>query len=86
MNFDWGDLDRRADWIIRKYSLVTGAWNVLPPPLDMMGAAGTFSKMATELAGVYQVMMPARAPGRSDGPWPRARPPCWGSLTSGRGC
>jgi uncharacterized protein (DUF697 family) len=62
VNFDWGDLDRRADWIIRKYSVVTGAWNVLPPPLDMMGAAGTFSKMATELAGVYQVMMPgARA-------------------------
>jgi uncharacterized protein (DUF697 family) len=62
VNFDWGDLDRRADWIIRKYSVVTGAWNVLPPPLDLMGAAGTFSKMATELAGVYQVMMPgARA-------------------------
>jgi uncharacterized protein (DUF697 family) len=35
---------------------------VLPPPLDMKGAAGTFSKMATELAGVYQVKMPgARA-------------------------
>jgi uncharacterized protein (DUF697 family) len=62
LNFDWGDLDRRADWIIRKYSVVTGAWNVLPPPFDLMGVAGTFSKMATELAGVYQVMMPgARA-------------------------
>jgi hypothetical protein len=62
MDIDWSELDRRADWIIRKYALVSGVWNLLPPPLDVMGAAGTFSKMATELAGVYQVVMPgARA-------------------------
>src|SRR2546429_1428693 len=72
VNFDWGDLDRRADWIIRKYSVITGAWNVLPPPLDMMGAAGTFSKMATELASVYGVMMPG----------PRARQIGW-AMASG---
>jgi uncharacterized protein (DUF697 family) len=66
-DFDWGDLDRRADWIIRKYSLVTGAWNVLPTPLDLMGVAGTFSKMTTELAGVYQVVVPG----------PRARQIGW---------
>jgi hypothetical protein len=58
MDIDWSELDRRADWIIKKYAVVSGAWNLLPPPLDFMGAAGTFSKMATELAGVYQVMMP----------------------------
>jgi hypothetical protein len=58
MDIDWSELDRRADWIIKKYAVVSGVWNLLPPPLDMMGAAGTFSKMATELAGVYQVVMP----------------------------
>ena len=58
LNFDWGDLDRRADWIIRKYSLVTGAWSMLPLPLDMIAASGTFNKMTAELASVYQVMMP----------------------------
>jgi len=62
MDIDWSELDRRADWIIKKYAVVSGVWNLLPPPLDIMGAAGTFSKMATELAGVYQVVMPgARA-------------------------
>lgn len=58
MDIDWSELDRRADWIIRKYAVVSGVWNLLPPPLDMMGAAGTFSKMSTELAGIYQVVMP----------------------------
>jgi uncharacterized protein (DUF697 family) len=62
MDIDWGELDRRADWIIKKYAVVAGVWNVLPPPFDIMGATGTFSKMATELAGVYQVVLPgARA-------------------------
>jgi uncharacterized protein (DUF697 family) len=58
MDIDWNELDRKADWIIRKYAVVAGVWNILPPPLDIMGATGTFSKMATELAGVYQVVMP----------------------------
>jgi uncharacterized protein (DUF697 family) len=62
MDIDWSELDRRADWIIKKYAVVAGAWNVLPPPFDIMGSTGTFSKMSTELAGVYQVVLPgARA-------------------------
>jgi uncharacterized protein (DUF697 family) len=62
MQTDWADLDQRADRIVMKYSVVGGAWNLLPMPLDVMGATGTFSKMATELASVYGVMIPgARA-------------------------
>jgi uncharacterized protein (DUF697 family) len=58
MQSDWSELDQRADRIILKYSLVGGAWNLLPMPFDVMGATGTFSKMATELASVYGVMIP----------------------------
>jgi uncharacterized protein (DUF697 family) len=62
MQTDWSELDQKADWIIKKYSVVGGAWNLLPMPLDVLGATGTFSKMATELASVYGVMIPgARA-------------------------
>jgi uncharacterized protein (DUF697 family) len=58
MQTDWKDLEQRADRIVLKYSVVGGAWNLLPMPLDVMGATGTFSKMATELASVYGVMIP----------------------------
>src|SRR5947209_12994137 len=62
MQTDWSELDQRADRIVLKYSVVGGAWNLLPMPFDVMGATGTFSKMATELASVYGVMIPgARA-------------------------
>ena len=62
MQTDWSELDQRADRIVMKYSVVGGAWNLLPMPFDVMGATGTFSKMATELASVYGVMIPgARA-------------------------
>ncbi len=62
MQSDWSEMDQRADRIILKYSVVGGAWNLLPLPFDVMGATGTFSKMATELASVYGVMIPgARA-------------------------
>jgi uncharacterized protein (DUF697 family) len=62
MQTDWPELDQRADRIVMKYSVVGGAWNLLPMPFDVMGATGTFSKMATELASVYGVMIPgARA-------------------------
>jgi uncharacterized protein (DUF697 family) len=62
MQTDWSELDQRADRIVLKYSVVGGAWNLLPLPFDVMGATGTFSKMATELASVYGVMIPgARA-------------------------
>ena len=58
MQTDWSELDQRADRIVMKYSVVGGAWNLLPMPFDVMGATGTFSKMATELASVYGVMIP----------------------------
>src|SRR5437879_4291408 len=58
MQTDWSELEQRADRIIMKYSVVGGAWNLLPTPFDVLGATGTFSKMATELASVYGVMIP----------------------------
>lgn len=62
MQTDWSELDERADRIIMKYSIVGGAWNLLPTPFDVLATTGTFSKMATELASVYGVMIPgARA-------------------------
>ena len=57
MEPDWEELDKKADGIVGRYALVSGAWNVLPPPLDMMGVSATFAKMVTELAGVYQVIV-----------------------------
>lgn len=54
---DWEELDRRANAIVARYAVVSGAWNVLPSPLDLMGVTATFAKMATELAGVYQVIV-----------------------------
>src|SRR5438552_2335173 len=62
MQQEWLELEQRADKIVMKYSVVGGAWNLLPPPFDVVGVTGTFSKMATELASVYGVMIPgARA-------------------------
>jgi uncharacterized protein (DUF697 family) len=58
MQTDWSELDQRADRIVMKYSVVSGAWNLLPTPFDVMGATATFSKMATELASAYGVMIP----------------------------
>jgi uncharacterized protein (DUF697 family) len=54
---DWDELDRKADFIVAGYAVVSAAWNILPPPLDVMGVTATFAKMATELAGVYQVIV-----------------------------
>ena len=72
MEPDWDDLDRKANGVIMRYALVSGAWNILPPPLDMMGVTATFAKMATELAGVYQVMVSSA----------RARQMGWAIATS----
>ncbi len=58
MQTDWQELNERADRIIMKYSVMGGAWNLLPMPFDVLGTTGTFSKMATELASVYGVMIP----------------------------
>ena len=57
MEPDWEELDKKADGIVGRYALVSGAWNILPPPLDMIGVSETFAKMVTELAGVYQVIV-----------------------------
>ncbi len=57
MEPDWDELDNKADLIVARYSVVSAAMNILPLPFDVMGVTGTFSKMATELAGVYQVIV-----------------------------
>ncbi len=57
---DWDELDRKADMIVARYAVVSAIWNVLPTPLDVMGVAATFSKMTTELAGVYQVIVSSK--------------------------
>ncbi|GAB4456115.1 MAG: hypothetical protein OHK0029_13510 [Armatimonadaceae bacterium] len=57
MEPDWEELDRKADLIVAQYAVVSAAWNILPPPLDVMGVTATFAKMSTELAGVYQVIV-----------------------------
>src|SRR5918998_460232 len=72
MEPDWDDMDRKANAVIVRYALVSGAWNILPPPLDRMGVAATFAKMAPELAGVYQVIVSAT----------RARQMGWAIATS----
>lgn len=60
MEPDWEELDHKADMIVARYAVVSSVWNVLPPPLDVMGVTATFAKMATELAGVYQVIVSAK--------------------------
>jgi uncharacterized protein (DUF697 family) len=60
MEPDWEDIDRKADLIVARYAVVSAAWNILPPPLDVMGVTATFAKMTTELAGVYQVIVSAK--------------------------
>jgi uncharacterized protein (DUF697 family) len=72
MEPDWDEMDSKANAVIMRYALVSGAWNILPPPLDMMGVVGTFAKMATELAGVYQVIVSST----------RARQMGWAIATS----
>ena len=57
MEPDWDELDKKADLIVARYSVVSAAMNILPLPFDVMGVTGTFSKMATELAGIYQVIV-----------------------------
>jgi|GEM_PF-1187675 Uncharacterized protein/domain associated with GTPases len=57
---DWDELDRKADLVIAGYAVVSAAWNILPPPLDVMGVTATFAKMATELSGIYQVIVSSK--------------------------
>lgn len=57
MEPDWEELDRKANLIIVRYTAISAATNVLPFGLDVVAVTATFSKMTTELAGVYQVIV-----------------------------
>jgi uncharacterized protein (DUF697 family) len=60
MEPDWEELDKKANIIVGKYAIVSGASGVLPMGLDAAAAAAVFSKMTTELSGVYQVIVSAK--------------------------
>jgi uncharacterized protein (DUF697 family) len=57
MEPDWDELDKKANAIIVTYTTVSAIANILPFGLDAAAVTATFSKMATELAGVYQVLV-----------------------------
>lgn len=59
MEPDWDELDRKANAIVLTYATVSAAATVLPL-IDFAVVTATFSKMATELAGVYQVLVSAK--------------------------
>lgn len=59
MEPDWDELDRKANAIVLTYTTVSAAATVLPL-IDVAVVTATFSKMATELAGVYQVLVSAK--------------------------
>ena len=54
---DWDDLDKKANLIIVRYTVVNTAANILPFGLDILAVTASFTKMTTELAGVYQVIV-----------------------------
>ncbi len=54
---DWEELDKKADMIIARYTVVSTASNILPFGLDVVAVTAAFTKMTTELAGVYQVLV-----------------------------
>ena len=60
MEPDWDELDKKANLLIARYAVMSGASSILPLGLDVAAATMTFSKMATELAGVYQVLVSAK--------------------------
>jgi uncharacterized protein (DUF697 family) len=59
MEPDWDELDRKANAIVLTYTTVSAAATVLPF-VDFAVVTMTFSKMATELSGVYQVLVSAK--------------------------
>lgn len=59
MEPDWDELDRKANAIILTYATVSAVATILPIG-DFAVVTATFSKMATELAGVYQVLVSAK--------------------------
>ena len=52
---DWEALDKKANVVIGTYTAISAVVNVLPMPFDVMAVTGTFSRMASELSGIYQV-------------------------------
>ena len=54
---DWDELDRKANMIVARYTAVSTAANVLPFGVDVVAVTAIFTKMTTELAGIYQVIM-----------------------------
>jgi uncharacterized protein (DUF697 family) len=72
MEPDWEELDKKANIIVGKYAVVSGASGVLPIGLDAAAAAAVFSKMTTELSGVYQVIVSGK----------RARQMSWAIATT----
>jgi uncharacterized protein (DUF697 family) len=52
---DWAALEKKANLVIGTYTAVSAVVNVLPMPFDVMAVTGTFSRMASELSGIYQV-------------------------------
>jgi uncharacterized protein (DUF697 family) len=57
MEPDWDELDRKANLIIARYTVISTASNILPFGLDIIAVTATFTKLSTELAGVYQVIV-----------------------------
>jgi uncharacterized protein (DUF697 family) len=57
MEPDWDDIDRKANVIVARYAIVSAASNILPFGLDVVAVTAAFTKMTTELAGVYQVIV-----------------------------
>jgi uncharacterized protein (DUF697 family) len=57
MEPDWEDLDRKANLIIARYTVISAASNILPFGLDVAAVTLAFTKLTTELAGVYQVIV-----------------------------
>ncbi|MBC8104107.1 MAG: DUF697 domain-containing protein [Cytophagales bacterium] len=57
MEPDWDELDRKANLIIARYTVISTASNILPFGLDVVAVTATFTKLTTELAGVYQVIV-----------------------------
>ena len=60
MEPDWEEIDKKANLIVARYAVVSGAANVLPFGLDVVAVTATFTKMTTELAGAYQVIVSAK--------------------------
>jgi uncharacterized protein (DUF697 family) len=54
---DWDEIDRKANLIVARYTAISTAANVLPFGADVVAVTAVFTKMTTELAGVYQVIM-----------------------------